>query len=72
MKPRKAHESYSFWEARLPRYLTFALLVIGAIVMVMPFAWMVSTSIKARPRNLRRQHSLAAHRTGPGELCRRL
>ena len=38
--------SFSLWEARLPLILTYVFLVIGAIVMMMPFVWMVSTSIK--------------------------
>ena len=38
--------SFSKWEGRLPLILTYFFLIAGAIVMVMPFAWMVSTSIK--------------------------
>ena len=38
--------SFSKWEARLPLFLTYFFLCIGALVMVMPFGWMVSTSVK--------------------------
>lgn len=38
--------SFSKWEGRLPLILTYFFLIAGAIVMVRPFAWMVSTSIK--------------------------
>ncbi len=38
--------AFSAWEARLPLLLTYLLLGIGALVMVMPFFWMVSTSVK--------------------------
>ena len=34
------------WQVRLPIILTYIVLVLGAIIMVMPFLWMVSTSIK--------------------------
>jgi len=37
---------YTQWEARLPLILTYIVLTVGAIVMIMPFAWMVSTSVK--------------------------
>ena len=43
---RKAHDSFSAWEARLPLILTYVFLGIGAIAMTMPFVWMVSTSVK--------------------------
>jgi len=42
----KPDESFSKREARLPLLLTYIFLIIGAIVMVMPFVWMVSTSVK--------------------------
>ncbi len=38
--------SFRPWEARLPLLLTYVFLVIGAVLMLMPFAWMVSTSVK--------------------------
>ncbi len=38
--------SFSKWEGRLPLLLTYVFLIIGAFVMVMPFVWMVSTSVK--------------------------
>lgn len=37
---------FSIWEARLPLIMTYVFLIAGAFVMVMPFAWMVSTSVK--------------------------
>ena len=43
---RRDERSFSQWEARLPLILTYIFLIAGAIVMIMPFAWMVSTSIK--------------------------
>ena len=43
---RKPHDSFSAWRARLPLILTYIFLIIGAIVMIMPFVWMVSTSVK--------------------------
>ena len=42
----KSDRSFSIWEARLPLILTYVCLILGAIVMTMPFVWMVSTSIK--------------------------
>ena len=39
-------QSFTKWEARLPLLLTYIILIVGAIVMIMPFAWMVSTSLK--------------------------
>ena len=38
--------AFETWEARLPLIITYVFLVIGAIVMIMPFVWMVSTSVK--------------------------
>jgi len=38
--------TFSRWEARLPLVLTYVFLIIGAVVMIMPFVWMVSTSVK--------------------------
>ncbi len=43
---RHYDDSYGKWEARLPLFVTYLFLIAGAIVMMMPFAWMVSTSIK--------------------------
>jgi len=43
---RNTHGSFTTWEARLPLIITYAFLIIGAIVMIMPFVWMVSTSVK--------------------------
>ena len=34
------------WESKLPLILTYIILALGALVMVMPFGWMISTSIK--------------------------
>jgi multiple sugar transport system permease protein len=34
------------WQAKLPLILTYIILIIGALVMVMPFLWMISTSLK--------------------------
>ena len=45
-RARAAQGSFKTWEARLPLILTYVFLGIGALVMVMPFFWMVSTSIK--------------------------
>ncbi len=39
-------DTFSKREARLPLILTYIFLIIGAIVMIMPFVWMVSTSVK--------------------------
>ncbi len=38
--------SFTMREARLPLVLTYLLLSIGAVVMILPFVWMVSTSVK--------------------------
>lgn len=47
MKQNQTHAgSFSLWEARIPLLLTYAILIVGAVVMTMPFVWMVSTSIK--------------------------
>ncbi len=43
---RSAHGSFNAWEARLPLIITYVFLIIGAVVMIMPFVWMVSTSVK--------------------------
>ena len=43
---RHYDDSYGKWEARFPLIVTYVFLIAGAIVMMMPFAWMVSTSIK--------------------------
>ena len=40
------NETFSNWEARLPLIMTYVFLIIGAVVMIMPFVWMVSTSVK--------------------------
>lgn len=42
----RSHDTFSRWEASLPLILTYIFLIIGAIVMTMPFVWMVSTSVK--------------------------
>ena len=42
----KPDDTFSKWEAGLPLILTYIFLIIGAVVMVMPFVWMVSTSVK--------------------------
>ena len=34
------------WREKLPLILTYVVLTFGALIMIMPFAWMVSTSIK--------------------------
>lgn len=36
----------STWQMRMPLILTYIILGLGALVMIMPFAWMISTSIK--------------------------
>ena len=46
MAARHSQGRFSIWEARLPLILTYVFLIAGAFVMVMPFAWMVSTSVK--------------------------
>ncbi|MDE2749368.1 MAG: carbohydrate ABC transporter permease [Chloroflexota bacterium] len=43
---RNAHGSFTTREARLPLIITYVFLIIGAIVMIMPFVWMISTSVK--------------------------
>jgi len=40
------HDTFTMREAQLPLLLTYVLLAIGAVVMIMPFVWMVSTSVK--------------------------
>ena len=39
--------TYSLWQARLPLILTYLVLGAGAIAMMLPFVWMVSTSVKS-------------------------
>lgn len=34
------------WQAKLPLILTYIILIAGALIMVMPFLWMISTSVK--------------------------
>ncbi|MCY4246369.1 MAG: hypothetical protein OXE95_02175 [Chloroflexi bacterium] len=47
MNQNQSHPgTFSQWEARIPLLLTYAILIAGAFVMIMPFAWMISTSIK--------------------------
>ena len=43
---QRPRPTFNSAEARLPLVLTYVFLIAGAIVMIMPFAWMVSTSIK--------------------------
>ncbi|NLX10457.1 MAG: carbohydrate ABC transporter permease [Chloroflexi bacterium] len=45
MADRSARPSYRDFDWRI-RLITYALLILGAIVMLMPFAWMVSTACK--------------------------
>lgn len=42
----KPNETFSKLEASLPLILTYICLIIGAVAMIMPFVWMVSTSVK--------------------------
>jgi multiple sugar transport system permease protein len=38
--------SQADWQAKLPLILTYIILIAGAAVMIMPFLWMISTSVK--------------------------
>ena len=38
--------AFTMREAQLPLIMTYVLLAIGAVVMILPFVWMVSTSVK--------------------------
>ena len=46
------------------RLITYAVLIAGAVVMLLPFVWMTSTCLQARRRTDARAGAMAARKLG--------